>query len=106
MTKEELLNILGHFTWGFSSEFFVETGVGNFIWSDPEYNGDNSFTPFEGSYKRWLRTINIPFGRDKGLHVIKKYCGSNIILKSKTIYKIDKIRGGFFRVRKDWENEN
>jgi hypothetical protein len=105
MTKEELLKTVGHFTWGFSSKFFIETEVGNFIWSDPEYNGDNSLTYFKGSYEEWTKEENIPFGRDKGFHIIKNYCGEDVVLKAKVVRKIDRIKSGFYRVIEGWKNE-
>jgi len=61
--------------------FFLQTDEGNFVWSDPEYNGDNTIVSFDGTYKDWCRKEEIPFGRDKGRHTIENYCGSDVIFK-------------------------
>jgi len=75
------LNTIGEFTWSFSDKFFIETDVGNFVWSDPDYQGDNTIVLFRGSYKDWCREIGIPFGRDKGKHTIEGYCGKDVIIR-------------------------
>lgn len=77
-TKEQILNCVGEFTWTYGMSFFVETKYGNFEWKDPSYQGDNSFTLFNGNFKTFLKDSNMPYGRCKGKHVIKDYCGENI----------------------------
>ena len=72
------LDTVADFTWGFGCHFFLETEDGNFIWSDPEYQGDNTIKQFNGDYKEWCSKSNIPFGRDKGSHTIRGYCGENV----------------------------
>ena len=71
----DLLKQYADFTWNFGMLFFVETSIGNFIWSDPDYGGDNSF-------RKTNQTINeffgSSFGRCKGKHKIENYCGSFI----------------------------
>lgn len=79
MTKEDLGNLVGHFTWSFGQEFFIETEQGNFVWSDPDYNG--TIRTFKGNYHTWVKQINIPYGRNKGHHIIKQYCGDFILVK-------------------------
>ncbi len=82
MTKEELLNTRGHFTWSFGNEFFIEIYIDgikkNYVWSDPEYGGDNNIRKYEGTYEDWCDHLGIRFGRDKGFHVIKNYCGDDV----------------------------
>jgi hypothetical protein len=79
MSKEQLLETVGSFTWSFHDKFLVEIpNVGNFVWSDPDYRGDNSFKRYDGNYKQWCKEEGIPFGRDKGKHKIRNYCGSEI----------------------------
>ncbi len=81
VTKEELLNTLGHFTYMWGNTFFIETRLGNFEWRDPEYpSGDNTIRPFQGGYKEFRRVHGVPFGRDKGKHYIKDYCGTAFTL--------------------------
>ena len=75
--KNHLLGCEGNFVWGFWREFYVETEEGNFIWSDPDYGGDNSFRYTEKTYHEW---IGDAFGRDKGRHTILSYCGDQIIV--------------------------
>ncbi len=79
-TKEQLLDEIGKFTWDFGQRFFVETRFGNFVWSDPDYNGDNTFKKYQGDYKQWIKTTGSPFGRSKGSHLIRNYCGDQIIV--------------------------
>ncbi len=72
------LNTIASFTWSFNHSFFVETNEGNFVWSDPEYGGDNTIRKFNGDYKKWCKKEKIPFGRDKGMHTIGEYCGHDV----------------------------
>lgn len=81
LDREQLLDSVGDFTWDFGQQFFVETEHGNFIWSDPDYNGDNSFTKYEGTYKDWMPLNSGRFGRSKGKHIIRSYCGDQIVVK-------------------------
>lgn len=37
---------IAEFNWGFGKEWFLRTNKGNFIWSDPEYGGDNTIVFF------------------------------------------------------------
>ena len=76
MTKEEIGNLIGSFTWNFGDEFLIETNKGNFTWSDPEYNGNGILKKFTGNYESWCKKNHIPFGRDKGKHKISDYCGN------------------------------
>lgn len=73
-TKEQFLNTVGMFTWSFNCTFHIDTELGNFVWSDPDYDGDNRIRP-SISLKEWYELEHIPFGRDKGTHTIKEYCG-------------------------------
>jgi len=68
----------GEFSWNFNKLFFIETNKGNFVWSDPDYNGDNTIKPFDGTLKDFLKQQNIPCVRDKGFHTIRHYCGDNV----------------------------
>jgi hypothetical protein len=81
--KEQLLNSVGEFTWDFGCQFFVETQLGNYVWSDPDYNGDNTLKRFNGNYPQWCKQRGIPYGRDKGRHVVKNYCSDNVIIVGK-----------------------
>lgn len=81
MTKDEILQLDGNFTWMFGNEFFIETEKGNFIWSDPDYEGGtNTVTPTTMDYTEYVKASNVPFGRDKGVHNIERYCGPDIII--------------------------
>jgi hypothetical protein len=72
---------VAEFTWGFGQKFFLETSKGNYIWSSPDYDGDNTITKFNGGYKDWLKKEKIPYGRDKGTHFISDYCGMYVEIK-------------------------
>ena len=80
VTKEEFLNVVGEFTWMWGMDFFIETDVGNFIWKDPDYQGDNTIRRYNGSYNDYLKEFDIDFGRDKGKHMISEYCGTEFKL--------------------------
>jgi hypothetical protein len=73
-----LLDIVGHFTWSYGERFFIETSEGNFVWSDPDYDGDNTLRRFHGGYSDWCKDVGIPYGRDKGRHVLRMYCGDDV----------------------------
>lgn len=75
MKRDDILTCLAEFTWDFGNKFFVETELGNFVWSDPSYQGDNSFTQTAMSFDEW---INGSFGRSKGHHLVERYCGDQI----------------------------
>lgn len=72
MTREYIANLWGDFLWDFGTNFLIETDSGNFIWSDPDYGGDNTIRQFSGVIKDFLGSA--PFGRDKGSHIIGDYC--------------------------------
>ena len=72
------LDTVAEFSWNFSNEFFLETPDGNFIWSDPDYNGDNTIKPFNGTLLDYIKISNIPYVRGKGKHTILGYCGNDV----------------------------
>ena len=73
------INSEAHFSWGYNNNFFLETETGNYIWSDPDYpGGDNIIRPFKGDVKAFCECNHLPYCRDKGIHVIREYCGSNV----------------------------
>lgn len=72
--KEQLMNMSGYFTWDFGQNFFIETPIGNFVWSDPDYYGDNTIRYFNGSIQDYFGG---GFGRRKGRHTISGYCGED-----------------------------
>ena len=71
VSKEDLLNCYGDFTWSFGSLFLIETEFGMFVWSDPGYNGNNVIRPYDGRIKDFFN----PYGRMKGRHLVSRYCG-------------------------------
>jgi hypothetical protein len=75
---QDILDLEGKFTWCWGMHFFVETAQGNFVWSDPDYGGVNTLTKFNGTYKDYCHQRMIPFGRHKGNHIIRDYCGSDV----------------------------
>jgi hypothetical protein len=68
-------DLVGSFTWFWSDTFFVQTSKGNYLWSDPDYGGDNTLREYEGTLEKYCIDNDIPFGRDKGKHIIGEYCG-------------------------------
>ncbi len=79
--KQQILGTMAEFTWSFGKTWFVETQFGNFIWSDPDYAGDNTFKKFDGDYRKWCDLENIDAGRSKGFHNVERYCGNQIIFE-------------------------
>ncbi len=79
--SKSVKQLLGNFIWMWDHRFFVETPEGNFIWSCPDYNGDNSLTPYEKEYADFCEEVGIDFGRDKGTHLIESYCGPDVWVK-------------------------
>jgi hypothetical protein len=80
MTKDILEDMMGDFTWDFGQKFFIEASVGNFVWSDPDYNGDGSMERYSGTIQDWF---DGGYGRDKGTHRIGSYCGNFTFSKEK-----------------------
>lgn len=78
LSKEEVGKLYGRFTWTWGKEFFIETSEGNFIYSDPDYGGDNTLRSVDASYKEWSEPYS--FGRDKGRHYITDFCGESFQL--------------------------
>lgn len=63
------------FTWNWNDLFFLETAKGNFVWSDPEYGGDNTIRPYNGDLKKFFGKS---YGRSSGSHTIAAYCGNGV----------------------------
>ena len=72
-----ILDLVGDFTWDFGQRFHIHTKVGDFEWRDPDYGGDNSIRPC-APYQQWIKKSGAPFGRSKGSHVIREYCGDEV----------------------------
>lgn len=63
------------FGWAWNHQFFLETeSDGNWIWSDPDYSGDHTIRPFNGTLAQFCRERHIACVRDKGTHTIRSYC--------------------------------
>ena len=75
MTKAELGNLEGEFTWLFGQKVFIETPKGNFIWSAPNYGGSGEIREYEGGFVEYVEESGARRGRIKGKHVISDYCG-------------------------------
>ena len=77
LTKDVIGKLFGNFTWDYKQHFFITTKMGNFIWSDPEYGGDNSIRYTTQSLKEYLAGTE---GQSKGNHYINDFCGDNFTL--------------------------
>lgn len=77
LTKEQLSSTVGHFSWDFGQNFFIETEFGNFVWSSPDYYGTNIIRRFNGSLKDYIKHSKIPYVRDKCKHIVSSYCGDS-----------------------------
>ena len=79
MVGEITQDTSGKFTWDFGQSFFIETEIGNFIWNDPDYGGDNTLSKTDLTYQEWIDPYNEGlYGRDKGTHFVLDYCGPNV----------------------------
>lgn len=66
-------------SWAWTCEYFLETNRGNYIWKCPDYvGGDDTISKFDGSLDDFIKSRNIPYVRDKGIHSIGEYCGQNV----------------------------
>lgn len=73
------LDTIAEFTWFWNHHFFLETKEGNFIWSDPDYpGGNNTIRSYNGTLQDYCKESNIPYGRSKGKHSIRGYCGEGV----------------------------
>lgn len=79
MTKEEVLEVVGEFTWNFGTDFFVETPVGRFVWSSPEYGGTDTLCRYRCTYDEWIAP---DFGRAKGMHTLYAFCGDTFTFEN------------------------
>lgn len=80
MKIEDVLDEIADITYMWGCHFFLETSLGNFIWQDPDYEGDNTISLFLGNYHQACAFLEIPYGRGKGQHVVRAYCGSKLTL--------------------------
>ena len=79
MKREKLtLDDSGNFCWNYMDSFFIETSKGNFIWSDPDYEGDNTIRPYKGTLGDYCKKTGLVCLRDKGWHSIRGYCGDDV----------------------------
>lgn len=84
LTKDSICQ----FTWGFDSRFLIrkydfyhKVSYGDFyVWSDPEYNGDNTIKKYEG-YPQHFTGKNF-CGRNKGHHSIYAFCGDSVKIEN------------------------
>ena len=75
------LDTIGEFTWLWGHEFFITTPEGNWIYSDPDYDGgDNTIRKIENTLVEYLKIHHLPYGRDKGQHTIGQYCGEEVTI--------------------------
>ena len=75
------LDSIAEFTWDFGQNFILKVDNRFYIWSDPDYNGDNTIRPLKGTFAEYFRGF---FGRDKGTHRISDYCGQDVVILSES----------------------
>ena len=79
-TKEEILELWGEVTSNFSSQYYIETDQGNFIFEEPnKYPGCGNLWETRVSYHEWVGTAQGLWGRSKGGQYIKDFCDFNLI---------------------------
>lgn len=76
------LDTVCDFTWMWDDRFHLETEDGKaYIWSDPDYGGDNTIRPTfktQADYAKEFEGKSMAWGRDKGKHTIRDYCGEDV----------------------------
>lgn len=88
------------FTWNFGSEFYLETSKGNYVWSSPDYGGDNTIKPTQLSLKGFLGKGY--HGRSKGKHSIESFCGSEVNIQQYTNSQLAYMRGELEFAKAGW----
>ena len=48
------------------------------VWSDPDYGGDNTLRPYSGTYESFCADAGVASGRCKGQSTIDKFCGKDV----------------------------
>jgi len=71
------------FTWMWGRDFHLQAEDGRaYLWSSPDYGGDNTIRPHHrtiSDYGRLYQHNPTAWGRDKGQHRIRDYCGNGVI---------------------------
>lgn len=83
MTREDFLNQIADFSWMWGKNFHLQVGDRAYLWSSPEYGGDNTIRPYphtQDELGKMHADSPVPWSRDKGAHRIKDYCGENVVL--------------------------
>ncbi len=75
-----VLNLIGDIWWNEKNLYLIETNVDNFIWSDPDFGGDNTLRKFDGTMSDFMKEHGTR-GRDKGRHIIGSYVAKNVIVQ-------------------------
>lgn len=78
LTIEQFRNKYGHFTWFFGALWTIEVDGTVYIWSDPDYQGDNTIYRYAkpvSTAEDYKEMVNVVFGhgtygRDKGYRFI------------------------------------
>lgn len=84
LISQSILDLEGHFYWGYRDEYFIETKKDNFVWSCPSQFGNNTIKRYNGSLKQWCRENEVPVTRNKGIHIIRHLTGDDVsILENK-----------------------
>jgi hypothetical protein len=78
MSNKLDINDVAEFTWMWCDKFFLETNKGNFIWSDPDYGGDNTIVKTDFDLAQYCENMHVGCGRSKGKHIIDRYCGDQV----------------------------
>jgi len=71
------LDTFAKFIWNFGEKFLVEFNNQTYVWSSPDYNGDNTIRRYTDDFDNF--TSSGFCVRDKGWHIIRDYCGPNVI---------------------------
>lgn len=62
MTREEIKDLFGDFTFDYKNEYFISTAKGNFIWSDPRQGGSGELRKYNGKRSDWENSKTKVFG--------------------------------------------
>ena len=91
MAQKLTSNTLANFTYGFGNRFLLAVAKTSaeypsedlpidqcdwYVWSDPDYSGDNTIIKYKGNPLNFVQKGFM--GRAKGIHSIGDYCGPNV----------------------------
>ncbi len=80
--RNRLLSLMGKVSYSLKDrDFFIKTDIGNFIWINPSLNGGSTMLMTDMTLEQWVDKKGVNAVRDKGYHLISKYCGDQFVIE-------------------------